>query len=96
MPCGTTVFRLPSSSRRYNATMKDGHEEISLFQISSRGVDIVDYVEDPDLIERSKGSSNSKESKTCTDAGGGIIKAIVFTRAATAAVNSALVTIFFL
>ena len=91
MPCGAAASHLLSLARSYNAMTKDGNVETLTL---SRGADMVVYVENPDLVSRSKGLFNPKGLNTCVGTAGGIIKIITFTRAVTAAVNSALVSIF--
>ena len=93
MPCGAGAFNFPSSPRRRRATMKDGKVATCLFQISSKGADMVVYAADPTLVERSKRSFESKGSQIdlgATGAGGALIVYSTFVNAIMAAANASL------
>ena len=73
---GAVAFYFPSSPRRRRATMKDGKVAMCPSQISSKGADMVVYDTDTALVERSKGSFESKGSNTglgAASAGGALI-----------------------
>ena len=77
--------------------MKDGKVETCPSQISSKGADMVVYAVDPALVERSKGSFESKGSNTgfgAIGAGGALIVCSTLVNAIMAAANASLSAIF--
>ena len=73
--------------------MKDEKVATCPSQISSRGADMVVYAVDPALVERSKGSFDSKGSNTglgATGTGGALIVCSTLVNAIMAAANASL------